>query len=133
MPPDHPDEPCSQKLADCEGMKFVPILKAGVKLDETEEEKKRYSPITDMHRPLTEWWKDKRTDLTVKGAIKDTTRLTESPVVVVTPQFDCSAQQEKIMKAQAFQNKDQLSMEAGRKTLEVNANHPVFINFLSTV
>ena len=33
-------------------------------------------------------------------------RLTESPVVVVTSQFDYSAKQEKTTKAQAFQNKD---------------------------
>merc|ERR1712224_980199 len=44
-------------------------------------------------------------------------RLTESPVVVVTSQFGYSAQQEKIMKAQAFQNKDQIQMMSGRKTL----------------
>merc|ERR1719160_58364 len=60
-------------------------------------------------------------------------RLTESPVVVVTSQFGYSAQQEKIMKAQAFQNKDQIGMMSGRKTLEVNANHPVVIDLLSKV
>merc|ERR1711977_683914 len=60
-------------------------------------------------------------------------RLTESPVVVVTSQFGYSAQQEKIMKAQAFQNKDQLSMMSGRKTLEVNPNHPVVADLLSKV
>merc|ERR1712107_790912 len=60
-------------------------------------------------------------------------RLTESPVVVVTSQFGYSAQQEKVMKAQAFQNKDQLSMMSGRKTLEINANHPVIIDLLSKV
>merc|ERR1712193_61907 len=38
---DHLDEPCIQKLADYEGKKFVSIQKADVKLDETEEEKKR--------------------------------------------------------------------------------------------
>merc|ERR1712132_21986 len=37
------------------------------------------------------------------------------------------------MKAQAFQNKEQISMMAGRKTLEVNANHPVIIDLLSKV
>merc|ERR1711985_7831 len=68
---DHLDEPCIQKLADYEGKKFVSIQKADVKLDETEEEKKRISKC-----------------------------LTESPVVVVTSQFGYSAQQEKIMKAQ---------------------------------
>merc|ERR1712205_58284 len=40
---------------------------------------------------------------------------------------------EKIMKAQAFQNKDQIGMMSGRKTLEVNANHPVVVDLLSKV
>merc|ERR1712060_360456 len=60
-------------------------------------------------------------------------RLTESPVVVVTSQFGYSAQQERVMKAQAFQNKDQLSMMSGRKTLEINPNHPVVVDLLSKV
>merc|ERR1711941_235526 len=129
---DHLDEPCLQKLADYEGKKFVSIQKADVKLDETEEEKKRFTKVKDMYKPLTDWWKEKLTELTEKGAMKDSgvmiekvevsKRLTESPVVVVTSQFGYSAQQEKVMKAQAFQNKDQLSMMSGRKTLEVNPN-----------
>merc|ERR1711884_773257 len=41
--------------------------------------------------------------------------------------------QEKVMKAQAFQNKDQIGMMSGRKTLEVNPNHPVVIDLLSKV
>merc|ERR1711970_1506455 len=140
---DHLDEPCIQKLADYEGKKFVSIQKADVKLDETEEEKKRFSKLKDMYKPLTDWWKEKLTDLTEKGAMKDagvkiekvelSKRLTDSPVVVVTSQFGYSAQQEKIMKAQAFQNKDQLSTMAGRKTLEVNANHPVVVDLLAKI
>merc|ERR1711912_165670 len=140
---DHLDEPCIQKLADYEGKKFVSIQKADVKLDETEEEKKKFSKLKDMYKPLTDWWKDKLTEFTEKGAMKDSgvkiekveisKRLTDSPVVVVTSQFGYSAQQEKVMKAQAFQNKDQLSMMSGRKTLEVNANHPVIVDLLSKV
>merc|ERR1712157_607324 len=140
---DHLDEPCLQKLADYEGKKFVSIQKADVKLDETEEEKKKFTKVKDMYKPLTDWWKEKLTDLTEKGAMKDagvkvekveiSKRLTESPVVVVTSQFGYSAQQEKVMKAQAFQNKEQLGMMSGRKTLEVNPNHPVVIDLLSKV
>merc|ERR1712161_98319 len=140
---DHLDEPCLQKLADYEGKKFVSIQKADVKLDETEEEKKKFTKLKDMYKPLTDWWKEKLTDLTEKGAMKESgvkiekvelsKRLTDSPVVVVTSQFGYSAQQEKIMKAQAFQNKDQMGQMAGRKTLEVNANHPVIVNLLSKV
>merc|ERR1711972_808688 len=140
---DHLDEPCLQKLADYEGKKFVSIQKADVKLDETEAEKKRFTKMKDMYKPLTDWWKEKLTDLTEKGAMKDagvkvekveiSKRLTESPVVVVTSQFGYSAQQEKVMKAQSFQNKDQLSMMSGRKTLEINPNHPVVVDLLSKV
>merc|ERR1712130_1081010 len=140
---DHLDEPCIQKLADYEGKKFVSIQKADVKLDETEEEKKRFTKLKDMYKPLTDWWKEKLTDLTEKGAMKDagvkvekvelSKRLTDSPVVVVTSQFGYSAQQEKVMKAQAFQNKDQLSMMSGRKTLEINPNHPVIADLLAKV
>merc|ERR1712151_1081510 len=140
---DHLDEPCIQKLADYEGKKFASIQKADVKLDETEEEKKKFSKVKDMYKPLTDWWKDTLTDLTEKGAMKDagvkiekveiSKRLTDSPVVVVTSQFGYSAQQEKVMKAQAFQNKDQIGMMSGRKTLEVNPNHPVVADLLSKV
>merc|ERR1712113_1324888 len=61
---DHLDEPCIQKLADYEGKKFVSIQKADVKLDETEDEKKRFTKLKDMYKPLTDWWKEKLTDLT---------------------------------------------------------------------
>merc|ERR1711970_1608858 len=140
---DHLDEPCIQKLADYEGKKFVSIQKADVKLDETEEEKKKFTKLKDMYKPLTDWWKEKLTDFTEKGAMKDagvkvekveiSKRLTESPVVVVTSQFGYSAQQEKVMKAQEFQNKDQIGMMSGRKTLEVNPNHPVVVDLLAKI
>merc|ERR1711977_234466 len=106
---DHLDESCIQKLADYEGKKFVSIQKADVKIDESDEEKKRFSKLKDMVSDLTE-----------KGALKDTgvkieavslsKRLTEAPLTVVTSQFGYSAHQEKIMKSQAFQNKDQIQM-----------------------
>lgn len=140
---DHLDEPCIQKLADYEGKKFVSIQKADVKLDESEEEIKRFNSMKDMYKPLTEWWKETLTSLTENGAMKTSgvkidgvslsKRLTESPCVVVTSQFGYSAHQEKIMKAQAFQNKDQIAMMAGRKTLEINGNHPVVFDLLQKI
>jgi len=140
---DHLDEPCIQKLADYEGKKFVSIQKADVKLEETEDEKKRFTKLKDMYKPLSDWWKEKLTELTEKGAMKEagvkiekvevSKRLTESPVVVVTSQFGYSAQQERVMKAQSFQNKDQVNMMSGRKTLEINPNHPVVVDLLSKV
>merc|ERR1719322_1182170 len=140
---DHLDEPCIQKLADYEGKKFVSIQKADLKLEETDEEIKRHNKMVEYYKPLTGWWKDQLTEFTDSGAMKDTgvkienvmisKRLTDSPVIVVTSQFGYSAQQEKIMKAQAFQNKDQISMMSGRKTLEVNPNHPVVVDLLAKI
>merc|ERR1712036_214793 len=112
-------------------------------IDETDDEKKRFSKLKDMYKPLTDWWKDKVSDLTEKGALKDTgvkieavslsKRLTEAPLTVVTSQFGYFAHQEKVMKAQAFQNKDQIQMMSGRKTLEINPNHPVIHDLLLKV
>merc|ERR1712093_671991 len=95
--PDHLDEPCLQKLADYEGKKFVSVQKADVKIEETEEEKKRFSKIKDMYKPLTDWYKEALVEVTEKGAMKDANvkieavvlskRLVEAPVVVVTSQF----------------------------------------------
>merc|ERR1719191_1463296 len=67
---DHLDEPCLQKLADYEGKKFVSIQKADVKLDETEEEKKKFTKLKDMYKPLTDFWKSKLSDVTEKGSMK---------------------------------------------------------------
>merc|ERR1711935_688765 len=140
---DHLDEPCIQKLADYEGKKFVSVQKADVKLDESEEEIKRFNKMKDMYKPLTDWWKEQLTTLTETGAMKQSgvkidgvslsKRLVKSPCVVVTSQFGYSAHQEKIMRAQAFQNKDQIQMMAGRKTLEINGNHPVIHDLLSKI
>jgi len=121
----------------------VSIQKADIKLDETEEDVKRFKKMKDMYTPLTTWWKNVLTDLTEKGGMKTSgvkidgvvlsKRLTDSPVVVVTSQFGYSAHQEKIMRAQAFQNKEQIQMMAGRKTLEINGNHPVVHELLNKV
>ena len=98
--------------------------------------------MKDMYKPLTDWWKEHLTKLTESGGMKTTgvkidgvtlsKRLVDF-VVVVTSQFGYSAHQEKIMRAQAFQNKDQIQMMAGRKTLEINGNHPVVFDPLLKV
>ena len=51
---------------------------------------------------------------------------------VGTTQFGYSAQQGKVMMAQAFQNKE-VGMMAGRKTLEINPNHAVVNDLLAKV
>merc|ERR550537_511201 len=98
--------------------------------------------MTEYYKPLTSWWKDTLSGLT-SGAMKSSgmrvdsvvlsKRLTESPVVVVSSQYGYTAHQEKMMRAQAFQNKDQMNMMIGGKTLEINGNHPVVHDLLKKV
>jgi len=138
---DHLDEGCIQRLADFEGKKFVSIQKADMKLEETAEDKKRFKKLTEMYKPLTKWYKDLLSELTDKGAMSKSNvkigevelskRLTSSPCTVVSSQFGYTAQQEKMMKAQAFGTRD--AYMAGKKNFEINPNHPVIINLLEKV
>ena len=79
--------------------------RAGHMPNEAEETKRRLTHLKDMYKPLTDWWKEKLTDLTEKGATKDAgdkiekvevyKRLTDSSVVVVITQFGYDSQQER--------------------------------------
>jgi len=138
------DEPCISRLSEFDGKKFVSIQKADVKLPETADEKERHKKLKKMYKPLTEWWKTKldaatekdgdlgQADVKIEGVVISK-RLVDSPCVVVSSQYGHSAQQERVMKAQAYQRKDEFSMYTSRKTLEINPNHPVIADLLSKV
>jgi len=135
------DEGCIQRLADYEGKKFVSVQKADLKLDESGDEKKRFKKLETMYEPLTKWYKETLTDLTDKGALSKSgvkvgevqlsKRLTTAPCTVVSSQFGYTAQQEKMMKAQAFGKND--AYMAGKKNFELNPNHPVIVDLLEKV
>jgi heat shock protein beta len=135
---DNLDEPCLQRLTEYKGKKFVSIQKADVQLPETDEDKTRFKKLKAMYRPLTDWWKEKLSAASDKLGIKIenvviSKRLVDSPCVVVSSQWGHSAQQERVMKSQAFQQKDELMMMSGRKTLEINPNHPIIKDLLERV
>merc|ERR1711860_473778 len=65
------------------------------------------------------------------GEVQLSKRLTTAPCTVVLSQFGYTAQQEKMMKAQAFGKAD--AYMAGKKNLELNPNHPVIIDLLQKV
>jgi heat shock protein beta len=133
---DNLDEPCLQRLSEYKDKKFVSIQKADVQLPETPEEKTRFKKLKAMYRPLTDWWKEKLTadksGLKIENVVISK-RLVDSPCVVVSSQWGHSAQQERVMKSQAIQQKDEMMMMSGRKTLEVNPNHPIIIDLLDRV
>jgi len=98
-----------------------------------------------MYKPLTEWWKSQLVTLTESPAMKASKikidgvvlskRLIDSPVLVVSSQFGYTASQEKILRAQGNQTKENpmFATMMGGKTLEINGNHPVVFDLLQKV
>merc|ERR1712188_269245 len=55
------------------------------------------------------------------------TRVVQSPAVLVTSKYGYSANMERIMKSQAFADQKQASYMMSKKTMEVNPRHPIVI------
>merc|ERR1711943_127196 len=112
------DEYAMQQLKEYDGKKFVCVTKEGLKLDEdlTEEEKKR-------NEDLCKVMKDILGDRVEKVVVS--TRLADSPCVIVTAEFGWSANMERIMRAQALRDNSMGTYMTSKKTLEINAQHSI--------
>jgi len=111
------DEYAMQQLKEFEGKKFVCVSKEGLKLDELSEEDKK------KNEDLCKVVKDILGDKVEKVLIS--TRLSESPCVIVTGEYGWSANMERIMKAQALRDASMGSYMVSKKTLEINPHHKI--------
>ena len=120
------DEFCIQNLTEFEKKKLKNVAKGDLKLWDEDEEanKKRDERIKKEFTVLTTWWKKILGDKVSK--IEISRRLTNNPCIVVSSEHGYSASMERIQKAQAFTNQDKSgsSYLYGKKTLEINPNHP---------
>jgi heat shock protein beta len=86
--------------------------------------RKKEKKIKEEYKVLTDWWKK------ILGAkidkIELSKRLVDDPCIVISSEHGYSASMEKIQKAQAFTNQDKSSQGYlyGKKTFEINPNHP---------
>jgi molecular chaperone HtpG len=117
------DEYSVQQLKEYDGKKLVCCTKEGLELEETEEEKKRKEEEKAKFEPLCKLMKDVLGDKVEKVQVGS--RIEDSPCVLVTSEFGWSANMERIMKAQALRDNSMTSYMISKKTMEINAKHPI--------
>jgi len=118
------DEYVMQNLPEYEEKKLTSITKEGLKFgDEEADDKKREDIYKGLFKPLTAFMKDLYGTKVEKVSISS--RLETTPAMLVTSQFGYSANMERIMKSQAFSDKDKAQWMFGKKTMEINPRHPL--------
>jgi molecular chaperone HtpG len=91
------DEYMVQQLKDYDGKKLKSCTKEGLDLEETEEEKKQAEEEKAKFETLCKLMKDVLGDKVEKVVVS--TRIDESPCVLVTGEYGWTANMERIMKA----------------------------------
>merc|ERR1712216_1054271 len=117
------DEYAVQQLKEYDGKKLVCCTKEGLKIDETEEEKKKKEEVKAQYENLCRLIKDILGDKIEKCVVSD--RVVDSPCVLVTGEYGWSANMERIMKAEALRDNSMGSYMSSKKTMEVNPDHPI--------
>lgn len=117
------DEYMVQQLKDYDGKKLKSCTKEGLDLEETEEEKKQKEEEKAKFEPLCKLMKDVLGDKVEKVVVS--TRIDESPCVLVTGEHGWTANMERIMKAQALRDSSMTSYMVSKKTMEINPSNPI--------
>ncbi|XP_022753001.1 heat shock cognate protein 80-like [Durio zibethinus] len=117
------DEYAVGQLKEFEGKKLVSATKEGLKLDESEDEKKKKEALKEKFEGLCKVIKDVLGDKVEKVVVSD--RVVDSPCCLVTGEYGWTANMERIMKAQALRDNNMAGYMSSKKTMEINPENPI--------
>merc|ERR1719364_653460 len=117
------DEYAVQQLKEYEGKKLLSATKEGLATQETEDEKKAFEEEKAKTEGLCKLMKEVLDDKVDKVVVSS--RLADSPCVLVTGEYGWSANMERIMKAQALRDSSSSAYMSSKKTMEINPTHAI--------
>merc|ERR1712225_55984 len=117
------DEYCVQQLKEFDGKKLICATKEGLKMNENDEDKKKFEEEKAKTEGLCKLIKEVLDNKVEKVVVSN--RLESSPCVLVTGEYGWTARMEQIMKAQALRDSSSSMYMASKKTLEVNPTHAI--------
>merc|ERR1719298_216698 len=122
---DSVDEYTVQHLTEFEGKRLINASREGLKLDDSDKDKKREEKYKEMFTPLLDFLKETLGKKVEKVQISK--HLVQSPVVVLSADYGWTAQMEKVMKSQAFADQSKFEFMKSKRMFEVNPRHPMVV------
>jgi len=117
------DEYCVQQLKEFDGKKLICATKEGLKMNENDEDKKKFEEEKAKTEGLCKLIKEVLDNKVEKVVVSN--RLESSPCCLVTGEYGWTARMEQIMKAQALRDASSSAYMSSKKTLEVNPTHAI--------
>ncbi|KAK5583830.1 hypothetical protein RB653_005432 [Dictyostelium firmibasis] len=108
--------------------KFTNLARSGVKFNEDKEEEDQRKQTAEEFKPLISYLKKTLSDKLEKVVVSKV--LADSPSILVSNSWGVTANQERIMKAQAHQSNSQPQFNS-KKIMEINPSHPLIKQLLN--
>merc|ERR1712046_442068 len=110
-------------MGEFDDKKLICATKEGLKLEDTDEQKKLFEEAKAATEGLCKQIKDILDTKVEKVVVSN--RLADSPCCLVTGEYCWSANMERIMKSQALRDNSSSQYMSSKKTMEVNPTHPI--------